>query len=93
MAAYFNKNIRILRRALEKKHGRKLEFDYIAVLLGFPSIKLERWERDGEPNLAELRKLAEAYSRALGMEITVDKLYNRDLRYDPRFADVAWKTT
>ncbi len=91
MAAYFNRNLKILKRALEVKRKRRLDYDFLAILSDFPAIKLQRWERDGEPNLAELRKLAEFYSKVLEMEITVDMLYNRDLRYDNRFSDVAWK--
>ncbi len=92
MAAYFNRNLRILRRALEKRRDRKLDFDYIAAISGIPALKLQRWERDGEPNLEELRKIAAFYSRVLETEITVDQLYNRDLRYDERFSDIAWKS-
>ncbi len=91
MAAYFNRNLRILRKALCKKRGRNLDFDYLATISGIPALKLQRWERDGEPVLGELRKIAAFYSKALGTEITVDDLINRDLRYDERFADVAWK--
>ena len=88
MAAYFNRNIKILRRILSKKRGRLLELGYIAVLLDFPALVLQRWERDDEPTLAELRKLAARYSRLLDTEITVDQLINRDLRYDKRFEKI-----
>ena len=91
MAAYFNRNLKILKRALEIKRKRRLDYDYLAVISNFPAIKLQRWERDGEPNLAELRKLAEFYSKVLETEITVDMLYNRDLRYDERFSKIAWR--
>jgi len=90
MAAYFNRNLKILKRALEKKRERVLDFSYIAALSGFPASKLQLWERDGEANLEELRKLAEFYSRILETEITVDQIYNRDLRYDERFMKIAW---
>ncbi|MCD6595457.1 hypothetical protein J7L68_07265 [bacterium] len=90
MAAYFNRNLRLLRKALDKKRGRPIGFDYLAMLVDFPSIKLQQWERDGEPNLAELRKLAEKYSKILETEITTDQIINRDLRYDERFSKLAW---
>ena len=91
MAAYFNRNLKILREALSKKKGRMLDFDYLAILLDFPAIKLQQWERDGEPTLAEARKLAEKYSKLLGFEITAHQLINKDLRYDERFYDIVWR--
>ncbi len=90
MAAYFNRNLRLLRKALNKKRGRQIGFDYLAILLDFPSLKLQQWEREGEPTLAELKKLAEKYSQLLETEITTDQIINRDLRYDDRFAKLAW---
>ncbi len=92
MAAYFNRNLKMLKRALEIKRKRRLGYDFLAVLSNFSAIKLQRWERDGEPTLSELKKLAEFYSKVLEMEITVDMIYNRDLRYDKRFSDIAWKS-
>ena len=88
MAAYFNKNLRILRRALEKKRGRVLDFEFLSAISDFPRLKLQQWERDGDANLAELRKLAQFYSRVLETEITVDQICNRDLRYDKRFSKI-----
>ena len=92
MASYFNRNLKILRKALEKKRGRILDMDIIAALSGFSSIKLQSWERDGNANLSELKKLVAFYSRVLEMELTLDQINNRDLRYDKRFADIAWKS-
>ncbi len=89
MAAYFNTNLRILRKAIDKKRGRTISFDLLALLLDFPSHKLQLWERDGEANLTELRKLAEKYTSVLETEILVDDLVNHDLRYDDRFARIA----
>ncbi len=92
MAAYFNRNLRLLRQFFNKRRGRTISFDYLATMLGFPSIKLQHWERDGMPTLAELKKLAQKYSELLDIELTVDQLANRDLRYDDRFRDIAWKS-
>ena len=90
MAAYFNRNLRLLKKAIEKKNHRVISHDFLAVKSGFPSIKLQGWEREGEPTLLELRKLADFYSTILEIDLTVDQLYNRDLRYDDRFKELAW---
>lgn len=92
MAAYFNRNIRILFRALEKKLGKKLDFDWLAMKSGFPSIQLQGWMRDGEPNLAQGRKLAEFFSKYLETEVTVELILMRDIRTDSRFLSFAWKS-
>jgi len=88
MAVYFNRNIKILRFKLNKKRGRILDFTFLAILLDFPASKLQKWERDDEPNLAELRKLAAKYSQLLETELLVNDLINRDLRYDQRFRGI-----
>ncbi len=88
MAVYFNRNIKILRFKLNKKRCRMLDFSFLAILLDFPASKLQKWEHDGEPNLAELRKLAAKYSLLLETELLVNDLINKDLRYDPRFKNI-----
>jgi hypothetical protein len=91
MASYFNKNVRILRRKLEIVKKRPLDFLYISTISGFNTKDLQQWEKEGQANLEQLRKLADFYKKALGLEITADTLINHDLRYDDRFKDAAWK--
>ncbi len=88
MAVYFPKNLSFLIDRIGKNEERHVTLENIAIASGIPRLKLERWLREGEPVLGELRKLADFFSNRLGREITADDLINRDLSTDPFIQDV-----
>ena len=88
MAAYFQKNLRLLTRKYFKKRGTDYNLEILSLKCGIPKIKLELWFREGEPVLAEIKKIADFFTSELKHEILANDLINRDLTTDPYFYDI-----
>ncbi len=88
LAAYFQKNFRLLWRKLNKVKGKFYPLDELSIGIGIPCILLEQWQRDGEPSIGEAKKIAEFFSRALNHELYDYQIIMKDLSVDPFFNDV-----